>query len=389
MPAAEQKSRALVMPAVLVWAREEAGFEREVVARKLSVKPERLAQWETGEARPTLPQLLNLSRVYKRNPAVFYLEHPPEEHFAVHDFRRLPEAAPRPLSPELRYEIRLAHTRREVLLSIRGADAPASNLPRVAIRDQDPESAAGTVRDHLGVTLREQRGWRNPDVAFKRWRGALENIGVLVFQTTRVDTAEMRGFSIAERSLPVVLLNGGDAPAGKCFSAIHELCHLVIRDGGLCLPGDWADAVDNLEMVCNRIAGAVLVPATALLGEAIVSVNTGRGDWSDADLRRLAGDYGVSREVVLRRLLILGRTTERFYRRKRQQYQEEWQAQEERQTGGYAPPHAVALNRVGRLFARTVLESFYDGRLSASDLPRYLGLKLGHLPEFEAAVYGR
>jgi hypothetical protein len=97
----------------------------------------------------------------------------------------------------------------------------------------------------------------------------------------------------------------------------------------------------------------------------------------------------VSREVVLRRLLILGRTTERFYRRKRQQYQEEWQAQEERQTGGYAPPHAVALNRVGRLFARSVLESFYDGSLSASDLPRYLGLKLGHLPEFEAAVYGR
>lgn len=389
MSAAEQKPRALVTPAVLVWAREEAGFEREVAARKLGVRPERLAQWETDEARPTLLQLLNLSRVYKRNPAVFYLEHPPEEHLAVHDFRRLPEAAPRPLSPELRYEIRLAHTRREVLLSIRGADAPSSNLPRVAIRDQDSEGAARALREHLGVTLREQRGWRDADVAFKRWREALEHVGVLVFQTTRVDTGEMRGFSIADRTLPVVLLNGGDAPAGKCFSAMHELCHLVIHDGGLCLPGEWADAGDNLEVVCNRIAGAVLVPAEALLGEAAVRASTGREDWADADLRTLARHYGVSREVVLRRLLILDRTTERFYRRKRQQYQEEWQAQEERQTGGYAPPHAVALSRVGRLFARSVLESFHDGRLSASDLPRYLGLKLGHLPEFEAAVYGR
>lgn len=389
MAIAEHRPRALVTPAVLVWAREEAGLEREVAAGKLSVKPERLAEWEAGESRPTFRQLLELSRVYKRNPAVFYLEQPPEEHLAVHDFRRLPDAAVRPLSPELRHEIRLAYMRREVLLSVLGAEAPRTSLPQVAIRDQEWERAAAAIRRHLGVSLTEQREWRRPDVAFKAWREALERIGVLVFQTTRVDIHEMRGFSMAERDLPAVLLNGGDAAAGKCFSAIHELCHLVLNEGGLCLPGDErADSDDTLEVLCNRIAGAVLVPAHSLLAEHVVRAATGSQEWTEEALAQLAREYAVSREVVLRRLLILGRTTERFYRRKRQQYHEEWQAHQEREAGFPVPQHLRALNRTGRLFARSVLESFYDGRISASDLPRYLGLKLKHLSDFEAAVYG-
>jgi hypothetical protein len=42
---------------------------------------------------------------------------------------------------------------------------------------------------------------------------------------------------------------------------------------------------------------------------------------------------------------------------------------------------------MGRLYAKGVLEAFYEGRPSASDLSRHLGLKLNHLPEFEAAVF--
>ena len=92
MPTAEHKPRALVTPEVLAWARREAGLDTESAARKLAVNPDRLARWETGEDRPTIRQLLKLSAVYKRNPAVFYLPEPPPEELAVHDFRRLPEA---------------------------------------------------------------------------------------------------------------------------------------------------------------------------------------------------------------------------------------------------------------------------------------------------------
>lgn len=292
MATEDEKPRALVTPSVLVWARQEAGLDLDLAAHKLSVKPERLAQWEAGEELPTIRQLLELGRVYRRNPAVFYLPTPPAEAPPVHDFRRVAGADARPLSNELRYEIRLAFTRRDILLDLMGTNFPPARLLRVPDLEAYPERAAGAIRDHLGITIADQRGWRNPDVALRKWREALELSGVLVFQTTRIDVGEMRGFSIWHERLPVVLINGADAPSGRCFSALHELCHLILRDGGLCLPGEEAGA-DHHEVTCNRIAGATLVPAAALVADQVVAANTGTQTWTDEQLRTLARTYSV------------------------------------------------------------------------------------------------
>jgi Zn-dependent peptidase ImmA (M78 family) len=387
MPTAEHRPRALVTPQVLTWARREAGLDPEIAAHKLAVKPDRLARWESGEDRPTIPQLLKLSEVYKRNPAVFYLPEAPREEMAVRDFRRLPETAPAALSSGLRYEIRLAGARRATLLSILGADAPETRLPPVRIDGGDAEAAAAAMRVHLGITIPDQKTWRRPDTGFRFWREALERIGVLVFQTTRVEVKEMRGFSLLEDTLPVVLLNGGDAPAGRTFSLLHELCHLILREGGLCLPGQDRPFEDaDHEVLCNRVAGAALVPADSLLAEPLVRRAAGRKEWADEDLAALAREYAVSREAVLRRLLILGRTTEGFYRGKRLEFAEAGVRRAGDQDG-FVPPFRQALNRMGRVYAKGVLESFYEGRVSASDLSRYLGLKLRHLADFEAAVF--
>ena len=388
MPIAEQKPRALVTPELLAWARREAGFDPDIAAHKLSVKPARLARWESGEERPTIPQLLKLSEVYKRNPAIFYLPEAPRDTLAVHDFRRLPDAGGRDLSSGLRYEIRLATTRRAVLLNVAGTSAFETRLPPVHIDNANLEFAALAIRDHLRITLAGQKTWRRPGVGFLHWRNALERIGVLVFQTTRVEVKEMRGFSLAEPILPAILLNGGDAHAGRTFSLLHELCHLILRDGGLCLPGDdrQVEGADP-EVLCNRIAGTVLVPAESLLAEPIVRRVAGHLNWGDEDLAALGREYCVSREVILRRLLIVGRTTERFYREKRRQFAAEAAAREAYNEGGFVPPFRQALNRMGRLYAKGVLEGFHEGRVSASDLSRHLGLKLKHLPEFEAAVF--
>lgn len=388
MPAAEHRPRALVTPQVLAWARREAGLDPEVAAHKVNVKPDRLMRWESGDDRPTIPQLLKLSEVYKRNPAMFYLPKPPREALAVHDFRRLPDAATAALSPELRYEIRLATTRREILLSVLGPEGVETRLPQIRLDAEEPGRSAATIRENLGITVAEQKTWRRPDVGFRHWRDALERIGVLVFQTTRVAVKEMRGFSLVEQQLPVILLNGGDAHTGRSFSLLHELCHLMLRDGGLCLPGEERRLKETgHEVLCNRVAGAALIPADSLLAEPVVRRVAGRESWADDDLAALAREYSVSREAVLRRLLIVGRTTEHFYQAKRRQYAAEAAAREEDEGGFVVPQFRQALNRVGRLYAKGVLESFYEGRVSASDLSRYLGLKLKHLPEFEAAVF--
>jgi hypothetical protein len=83
----------------------------------------------------------------------------------------------------------------------------------------------------------------------------------------------------------------------------------------------------------------------------------------------------------------VGLTTEQFYREKRRQFAAEAVAREADHEGGFVPPFRQALNRMGRLYAKGVIEGFYEGRVSASDLSRHLGMKLKHLPDFEAAVF--
>ena len=83
------KIEAIVKPEMLIWARGSAGFDAEIAAKKIQVKPERLRSWESGESRPTIKQLRNLAKIYKRPIAVFYLPTPPKEFQALRDFRRL------------------------------------------------------------------------------------------------------------------------------------------------------------------------------------------------------------------------------------------------------------------------------------------------------------
>ncbi len=59
-------------PDLLVWARRNSSLTIEQVAKKVSVKPERLKQWEKGELIPTIKQLSKLGHIYKRPIAIFY-----------------------------------------------------------------------------------------------------------------------------------------------------------------------------------------------------------------------------------------------------------------------------------------------------------------------------
>ncbi|NIP23976.1 MAG: helix-turn-helix transcriptional regulator [candidate division Zixibacteria bacterium] len=61
-----------VNPDLLVWARRNSSLTIEQVAKKVSVKPERLKQWEKGELMPTIKQLSKLGHIYKRPIAIFY-----------------------------------------------------------------------------------------------------------------------------------------------------------------------------------------------------------------------------------------------------------------------------------------------------------------------------
>ena len=114
----------------------------------------------------------------------------------------------------------------------------------------------------------------------------------------------------------------------------------------------------------------------------------------DEHRRRASDIHRASREVLLRRLLILGRTTPEFYERKRQQYRREYAAfvaaqkakAQESGGGGFAPPATLAVSTAGNLFTRLVLEGYDREILTSSDVADYLDIRLKHLPKIERAM---
>ncbi len=64
---------------VLVWAREAIVLNRTNASEKTGISAKRLIQLEEGEKQPTLDELKELSKAYKRTIATLLLTTPPKE----------------------------------------------------------------------------------------------------------------------------------------------------------------------------------------------------------------------------------------------------------------------------------------------------------------------
>lgn len=381
-------AEALVNPELLVWARESANLSAEDAAAKAQERPDRLLEWEAGHTRPTIAQLRKLARVYHRPIAVFYLPKPPMAFMAMHDYRRLAGSAIPAPSYELTHEIRRARDRRDVAIELLEDlnVAPPVFRPVITL-SSDPDRAAELLRSYVGVSRDDQFSWKTQYEALDGWRRAFEAAGVLVFQSAHVDIDEMRGFSLAEATLPVVVVNAADTPLGRVFSLAHELTHIALRAGGLCDMVDMAARPPEeqvLEVFCNKVAASILLPIDWLDRDPDIRRHTSP-TWSDEDIRALSRRYKVSREAFLRRLLTIGKTTSDFYRQKRAQFIEEYRKHREQKTG-FAPPDALAIARAGEYFTRLVLESYHRERITSGNVAEYLDVKLKHLQNIERSA---
>ncbi|MGH7136756.1 MAG: ImmA/IrrE family metallo-endopeptidase, partial [Pirellulales bacterium] len=123
----------------------------------------------------------------------------------------------------------------------------------------------------------------------------------------------VRSYSIAQFPLPIIVVNRKHAPARRTFTLLHELTHILLRSSGVCVvdirPGS-SQPDQRIEAFCNHVAGAALVPKRSLISHAVLHSHGSDPAWRDDELRQLAKVFGVSRDVVLRRILILGRTSE-------------------------------------------------------------------------------
>jgi len=385
-----RSTEALVEPDILSWARKSAGFSVEEAASSLQTKPEKVQAWEEGEESPSMAQLRKMAAAYKRALSDFYLPAAPPDEPLPHDFRRLPGEVALHYSRALRYQLRLAHQRRELALDL--AAELETELPTLTEHlnpNADPEQAGARLRQRLGVTLDTQRGWRDPRNSYNGWRAALERTGILVFQATGVTTKEMLGFSLSERPLPVIGVNRKLRTNGRTFTLLHESVHVFLEQSSIC---DIDEAVlrppeeQRAEVFCNAVAAAALVPLEALLSEQLVRVYPARPrDWTVDELAALSRSFSTSQEVILRRLLTAGRTSQGFYASMRALWGSIMDAPPapEQDTDFKRNMPQEVVSDLGKPFTRLVVSSYLNSFTSLSDVSRYLGLRASQVSKVQ------
>lgn len=362
-------------------------------SRRAGIDESTLLDWESGAEFPSFAQLRKLAELYDRPVAAFFLPTPPRDFDVGRAFRKMPDMVEESvLSSALTLHIRGSEDRRAVLLDL--AREVGAEWPRFVLRRQPGETAqslAGRVRDHFRISINEQLSWSAPSEAYRNWRGALEGSGVLVFQTSRIDVSEMRGYSIVHDVAPVITVNTKDDYHPRIFTLMHELGHLLRRKSNICDPqtgkSHWIDPDE--EVFCNEFAGEILVPSDAL--EAMIEpseLDDSPFGISSSELRRLSSKFRVSDEVLARRLLATGHISKAHYRAWRALFESAGARPKKQRKSPIVPVDVKTVANLGRPYVRTVLEALHNDRITLSDVASFLGVKLKHLKKIERRAFG-
>ena len=239
-------------------ARQRAGFDLDRAADRLGVATDRLKSWEDGSAHPTVRQAKDLTHKFGQPFAALYLPEPPDVSLHLpRDYRRHAGARLEDISPVICLDVERSWDRREIALEL----SASQNTPprpfdlRISLTD-DQDRAGAILREALKVAMAEQLRWRDPRVAFNSWREHVEDVGVLVLQTSTISADELRAYSLFGTPLPVIVLNRKDAYAARTLSLLHELAR---RNSG-----DLKSGVETTQIVARASCSP---PNTEISGE--------------------------------------------------------------------------------------------------------------------------
>lgn len=379
-----------VNPELLSWARQESGFELFRVAKRLNVKPEKVEAWESGEKQPTMRQVENLAKFLHRPLSVFFLPQPPQLTPLAAEYRRLPHVVPGHESPELRLALRQMLMRRENMLNLMGElGEPITEFRLSAKLNESPLEVGMRLREALNIQVAEQLAWPNEWRAWAAWRAATENLGVAVFQFSKVAIGEVRGLALLRTPLPVAGVNSKEIPEARSYSLLHEVVHLMLAAGHEEVaaiqetrPGEeW----DNVERFAEIAASHALVPEISLRAE-IERLGLADSGWDIQATRRLAKRFRITPLAMATRLRESGFMDWPRYQMWKQQW-DEYVASLPERSGGFATPVAKSLGRNGRPFTQLVLEALSANRITPVIAARYLDLKFEHFEKLKSAIW--
>ena len=377
-----------VKPEILVWARETAALDLDEAAKKIysssksSSAVDKMRQLERGERQLTQRQLSKLAKAYHQPQLVFYLDQPPGDWDWGADFRTAPaDGFDRKGNARMHLLLRNMQTSQGIMSDLLADDGDWQALPFVdsMTMTDGVERVANSIADTIGFDLDAFRSERTARDAFGYLRGRLESAGIFVLlqcnlgsHHTNIPTEVFRGFALADKHAPYIVINRLDAVSAWSFTALHEAAHLWL--GNTSVSGAWGEL--EVERFCNQVAASILLPAHEM--DSLSSVNDASLDEAADVISDFADDRKISRAMVAYNLLLRGRISRYQWVALRDRFRREWQQRKaaersrQRETEGGPSYYTVRRYHLGRR-----LTSFARDYLSRPDLtPTKAGILL-------------
>ena len=207
----------------LKWARTSVKYEKDDVASKLNISPEKITEWEeTGEL--TQSEIMALSEIYEVSPFTFFEGNDPVYDEGIPDFITVNSEKIK-ITPEIMFELRRAKGKRETLLNLEEEfddfEFPLFSLN--TIDSDNPLIIAENIRNLLKISKTDS----NKKLDY--WINLIESLGILVFEFYDIGPEELRGYALYYDKLPIIGINHNESINAKKFTLFHELIHLIMK----------------------------------------------------------------------------------------------------------------------------------------------------------------
>jgi Zn-dependent peptidase ImmA (M78 family) len=377
-----------IQPRILTWARETAGLSVEDAAHTLGLTSargktglQRLESMELGEEEPSRPLIGRMAKVYRRPLLVFYLAEPPRRGDRGQDFRTLP--GQEKFNPELDALVRDIKARQGLMRAML-EDDQAEPLEFIGSATMEaPVTAMATqIAERLKFNLGRYRATKSPDEAFAYLRETIEASGVYVLLLgnlgsfhTNIPVDVFRGFALADKIAPLIVINDQDARTAWSFTALHELAHLWLGQTGI----SGTDTEKQVERYCNDVAGEFLLPAVELR-QLAPSLDLSVATIAE-QVSTFAEAHRISRPMVAYKLYRTGMIGKTTWVTLDERFKEEWQAYKQREAErnkkaeGGPNYYVVRRHRMGGALLGLVRRSLDEGTITYTKAGRVLGVK--------------
>ena len=370
-----------INPKRIAWCCADHGITPSDLAAELGIAAASMERVMAGQDGLTFNQLRKVAAYFGRG-VLFFLEEGPVNEVQVHtsQFRTLANQKPE-LSTKLKVLIERVEKQREIYLSLREDldDTDQLWFSPPDLPPQDPREAAGLARQWLNLT---------EENSFETYRTAVEAQGILVFQSNGYNGKwqipkdnPVIGFTLYDPTCPVIVVKKQTWESRQSFTLIHELAHLLLHKTSVIDDEQDLQSYQGQEYEANAFAGHLLVP-DSFLKDFLDTERPDEVSEYDAWLAQPRRAWGVSSEVILRRLLDAGRLPQSSYVAYRQ-----WRTETgtpSREGGSRQYRHREPKHVFGNTFVRTVLDALNAQLITQAKASSYLdSLKIKDLHQLE------